>query len=168
MPSYLDVLTAKFPGSFTTSEFRDNKRVLVPADKARAVLFDLLKCLKEECGFDFLTDLAGIDYLNYPDAADRYAVVYALTNLATGERVFVKAFANDPDPELPSVVPLWKGADWMEREVYDMYGVTFAGHPDLRRILMPDEFTAYPLRKDYPLRGRGERHNFPSLTRAEG
>ena len=167
MPAYLDVLSAKFPGSFTTSEFRDNKRVLVPADKAGAVLFDLMKCLKDECGFDFLADVAGIDYLNYPDATDRYAVVYALTNLATGERVFVKAFANDPDPELPSVVELWKGADWMEREVYDMYGVRFTGHPDLRRILMPSEFTAYPLRKDYPLRGYGERHNFPTVTRAE-
>ena len=68
---------------------------------------------------------------------------------------------------MPSVVPLWKGADWMEREVYDMFGIVFDGHPDLRRILMPDEFTAFPLRKDYPLRGRGERHNFPGLTRAE-
>ena len=72
-----------------------------------AVLFDLLKCLKDECGFDFLADVAGIDYLNYPGAADRYGVVYALANTATAQRVFVKAFANDPDPELPSAVPLW-------------------------------------------------------------
>ena len=93
--------------------------------------------------------------------------MYGLTNTATGERVFVKAFANDPDPELPSAVELWKGADWMEREVYDMYGVKFTGHPDLRRILMPHEFTAFPLRKDYPLRGYGERHNFETVTRAE-
>jgi NADH-quinone oxidoreductase subunit C len=167
MAAYLDVLNAKFPGAFTTSAFRDNTRVVVAADRAPAVLFDLLKCLKDECGFDFLADLAGVDYLNYPNATDRFAVVYALTNLATGGRVFVKAFANDPDPVLPSAVPLWKGADWMEREVYDMYGVTFDGHPDLRRILMPSEFTAYPLRKDYPLRGHGERHNFPTITRAE-
>src|SRR3954452_20459070 len=122
MPAYLDVLTAKFPGSFTTSEFRDNKRVLVPADRATAVLFDAMKCLKDECGFDFLADLAGIDYLNYPNATDRYGVVYALVNTKTAERVFVKAFANDPEPVLPSAVPLWKGADWMEREVYDMFG----------------------------------------------
>ncbi len=167
MPSYLDTLNARFAGAFTTGEFRDNKRVLVAADQAPAVLFDLLKCLKDDCGFDYLVDVAGIDYLNYPDATDRYAVVYALTNTATGERVFVKAFANDPDPELPSAVPLWKGADWMEREVYDMYGVRFAGHPDLRRILMPGEFTAFPLRKDYPLRGAGERHNFQTVIRAE-
>jgi NADH-quinone oxidoreductase subunit C len=167
MPAYLDVLNAKFPGAFTASEFRDNRRVVLTADQSAAVLYDLLRCLQEECGFDFLCDVAGIDYLNYPNATDRYGVVYALTNTKTGERMFVKAHANDPDPVLPSVVSLWRGADWMEREVYDMFGVTFDGHPDLRRILMPAEFTAFPLRKDYPLRGLGERHNFPAITRAE-
>lgn len=167
MPGYLDILNAKFPGAFTTGEFRDNLRVLVAADQAPKVLFDLLACLKNECGFDYLADLAGIDYLNYPGAADRYAVVYALANTTTAGRLFVKTYTNDPDPELPSVVPLWSGANWMEREVYDMYGVRFAGHPDLRRILMPGEFTSFPLRKDYPLRGDGERHNFQNLTRAE-
>jgi NADH-quinone oxidoreductase subunit C len=164
---YLDTLSAKFPGAFTTSEFRDNKRVSLAADKAFATLFPLLKCIKEDCGFDFLAELGGIDYLNYPDAADRYCVVYGLTNTATGERVFVKAYANDPDPELPSVVPLWNGANWMEREVFDLFGVRFAGHPDLRRILLPGEFTSFPLRKDYPLRGAGERHNFDTVTRSE-
>jgi len=164
---YLDTLNAKFAGAFTTSAFRDNQRVLVNAERAPTVIFALLKCLKEECGFDMLAELGGIDYLNYPDATDRYCVVYGLTNTTTGERVFVKAFANDPEPELPSVTALWKGADWMEREVYDMYGVRFTGHPDLRRILMPSEYTAFPLRKDYPLRGYGERHNFPIVTRAE-
>ena len=167
MPSYLDTLNAKFAGVFSTAGFRDNHRVIVSAEKAQALLFPLLKCLKDECGFDMLAELGGIDYLNYPNATDRYGVVYGLTNTATGERLFVKALANDPDPELPSVVALWKGADWMEREVFDMYGVKFTGHPDLRRILMPHEFTAFPLRKDYPLRGYGERHNFPTVTRAD-
>ncbi|MDY3554128.1 NADH-quinone oxidoreductase subunit C [Gemmata sp. JC717] len=164
---YLDTLNAKFAGAFTTSSFRDNQRVLVDAEQAPKVLFALLKCLKEECGFNFLTDIGGVDYLGYAGATDRYCVVYGLTNLATGERVWVKAFANDPEPELPSVVELWKGADWMEREVYDMYGVRFPGHPDHRRILMPSEYTGHPLRKDYPLRGYGERHNFPTVTRAD-
>ena len=80
----------------------------------------------------------------------------------------LKTFINDPNPTLPSAYSLWKSADWLEREVYDMFGITFSDHPDLRRILTPDEFTAYPLRKDYPLKGRGERHNFPIVTRAEG
>jgi NADH-quinone oxidoreductase subunit C len=154
MPGYLDTLAAKFAGHFTTTEFRDNKRVVLAADKAPVVLFALLTCLRDEFGFDFLADVTGIDYLHYPNATDRYGVVYALTNTATGARVFVKAFANDPDPALPSVVSLWAGADWMEREVYDMYGVRFDGHPDLRRILMYPEFEGHPLRKDYPLLSR--------------
>ena len=159
MPGTVDTLTTRFPGAFTISAFKDNARVEIAADKAPAVLFDLLKCLKDECGFDFLADLAGVDYLNYPSATDRFAVVYALTNLATGERVFVKAFANDPDPVLPSAVPLWTGADWMEREVYDMFGVVFTGHPDLRRILLAEDWQGHPLRKDYeyPLEYHGIR-----------
>ena len=73
----------------------------------------------------------------------------------------MRVFLNEPDLTVPSAVPLWEGANWMEREVYDMFGIRFDGHPDLRRILMPEEFAAFPLRKDYPLQGRGEQHNFP-------
>jgi NADH-quinone oxidoreductase subunit C len=148
---------------FTTSEFRDNRRIIVPAERVYAVL----EFLKRQCGFDLLAELGGADYLQYPEAKDRYGVWYVLVNTTTGVRLIVKTFANDPEPTVPSVFSLWKGADWMEREVYDMYGVIFDGHPDLRRILMPDEFTAFPLRKDYPMRGRGERHNFPVITRPE-
>ncbi|MBV8074817.1 MAG: NADH-quinone oxidoreductase subunit C, partial [Planctomycetaceae bacterium] len=97
----------------------------------------------------------------------RFEVHYVLVNLDTAERLVVKAGVDEPDPTLPTVVHLWPGANWMEREVFDMFGITFTGHPDLRRILMPEEFTAFPLRKDYPLRGRGERHNFPRLTRGD-
>jgi NADH-quinone oxidoreductase subunit C len=166
MPANYEIpLREKFgPEVIRGDEFRGDKRITVPA----ARIHDVLRTLKEQYGFDYLADLAGIDYLGYPNAADRYGVVYALANTRTGDRLYVKTFVNDPDPELPSVVDLWRGADWMEREVYDMYGVRFAGHPDLRRILMPAEFVGYPLRKDYPLRGYGERHNFPHLTRAEG
>jgi NADH-quinone oxidoreductase subunit C len=151
------------PDSITTSEFRDNRRIHVAAPRA----FEILKCLKEEAGFDQLSELCAADYLNYPGARDRFGLWYVLVNIQTGERVIVKTFLNEPNPTIASVFPLCKGADWMEREVYDMYGITFEGHPDLRRILMPEEFVSYPLRKDYPLRGRGERHNFPALTRAE-
>ena len=165
MANYLIPLREKFGAdAIRGEEFRDNKRIIVPPAKLLAVLTSL----KEQFGFDMLADLAGIDYLGYPDAADRFGIVYALTSTRTAERLFVKTFVNDPDPELPSVVQLWRGADWMEREVYDMFGVRFAGHPDLRRILMPEGFTSHPLRKDYPLRGHGERHNFETVTRAEG
>ncbi len=149
--------------SFATSEFRDNQRVIVKPDR----LLHFLTCLKTEAGFDMLFELTAVDYLKYPQARDRFGVVYGLLKTTTGERVFVKTFVNEPDPTLPSVFELWQGADWLEREVFDMYGILFEGHPDLRRILLPDEFTSYPLRKDYPLRGRGERHNFPVITRAE-
>jgi len=157
-------LTAKFgEGALTTSEFRDNFRVHTEPER----LYAVLEYLQVGCGFDMLVELCAADYLHYPDARNRYGIWYALLNVATGERIIVKTFANDPDPAVPSVFRLWKGSDWMEREVYDMYGVVFTGHPDLRRILMPDECSSFPLRKDYPLRGRGERHNFPTITRAE-
>ena len=145
------------------STFRDNRRLVVPAERVYA----LLEHLKVDHGFDMLVDVTAIDYLEYPDATDRFGVVYCLLNTVSGERLIVKTLVNPPDAELPSVYALWRGADWMEREVFDMFGITFTGHPDLRRILMPDEFTAFPLRKDYPRQGRGERHNFPVITRAE-
>ncbi|CAN5629829.1 hypothetical protein BH11PLA2_BH11PLA2_13060 [soil metagenome] len=164
MQDYLIPLRQKFGDKFAGETFRDNVRVIVPAD----IIYDVLKTLKDTYGFEMLTDLAGIDYLGYPDATERFGVVYALTNMTNGDRLFIKTYVNDPDPELPSVVSLWLGADWMEREVYDLFGIRFENHPDLRRILMPEGCTSYPLRKDYPLRGYGERHNFPLLTRAEG
>src|SRR5436309_11543153 len=164
MPAADDILRQRLGADgFAASDFRDSHRVVVAQDK----LYPALEALKQG-GFDQLTDVTAVDYLHYPDAKDRFGLVYILTDTASGERVIVKTFLNEPDLTVPSAFPLWKGADWMEREVYDMYGIVFDGHPDLRRILMPDEFTAFPLRKDYPLRGKGERHNFPVLTRAEG
>jgi NADH-quinone oxidoreductase subunit C len=162
MPDVHELLTSRFGDAVTRSVFRDNVRYLAPAER----LIEVMSVLKE-AGFDYLAEIAGVDYLHYPNATDRYGVIYGLANTETAARVFVKVLVNDPDPHVPSVYALWKGADWMEREVYDMYGVVFDGHPDLRRILMPEEFTSFPLRKDYPLRGRGERHNFAPVTRAE-
>ena len=150
--------------AIATMVFRDNNRIIVGADR----LLEILRSLKDEHGFEMLIDISAVDYLHYPGAKDRFGVYYALLNLKTGNRVYVKTYLNEPELTLPSAFSLWKGADWMEREVYDMFGIYFQGHPDLRRILMPEEFTDYPLRKDYPLRGKGERHNLPTLTRAEG
>jgi len=145
------------------SEFRGQTRVVV----ARQSLYALLALLKEQLSFDLLVDITCVDYLDYPGARDRFGMVYLLANAVTNERITVRAMVNDPEPAVPSVTPLWEGANWLEREVWDMFGIRFEGHPDLRRILLPEEFTAYPLRKDYPLQGRGERHNFPVLRRAE-
>jgi NADH-quinone oxidoreductase subunit C len=150
-------------GAIVTSRFRDNVRFDVPPENVLAAL----GYLKNDCGFDMLAELTAADLLEYAGAKNRFRVLYVLVNTTTGERINVRTHVDDPDPTLPSTFPLWRGADWMEREVFDMFGIRFDGHPNLKRILMPDEFTAFPLRKDYPLRGRGERHNFPVITRAE-
>ncbi|MBU0719509.1 MAG: NADH-quinone oxidoreductase subunit C [Planctomycetes bacterium] len=137
--------------------------VRVPPDR----LIEVMRFLRRDarCSFEQLSDLAGVDYRDYPKARDRYGVVYALVSVSKGHRLWVKCFANDPDPEVPTVTGIWKGADWPEREVYDLFGVRFTGHPDLRRILTWDGFEAHPLRKDYPLRGRGERESFEVVKR---
>lgn len=117
------------------------------------------------CAFDQLSDLTCVDYLNFPDASDRYGVAYTLLSTTLGHRLWAKCFTNDPDPEVPSVTGVWHGADWLEREVWDLFGVKFNGHPDLRRIMTWEGFGAHPLRKDYPLRGLGERENYERVER---
>jgi NADH-quinone oxidoreductase subunit C len=146
-----------------SSAFRDNRRVVVDAD----VVHSVLEFLCKDKGFDLLVDITAVDYLEYAGAVNRFGVVYLLLSTSANARLIVKTFVNPPKLELPTATDLWRGADWMEREVFDMFGIVFEGHPDLRRILMPDEFTAFPLRKDYPIKGYGERHNFPVITRAE-
>ena len=158
----LDALKASL-GELPTSEFRGQSRVVVTKDK----LLDAMRVLKESRGFDLLVDVTCVDYLNYRDATDRFGLVYLLANTDTNERLTIRVFLNEPNLNVSSMFPLWSGAEWLEREVFDMFGIRFDGHPDLRRILMPEEFTAFPLRKDYPLQGRGERHNFQRIARAE-
>jgi NADH-quinone oxidoreductase subunit C len=158
----IDGLRARFE-DVVASEFRGQTRLVVPRDS----LFDAMKHLKEQQGFDFLVDITCVDYLNYRGAADRFGLVYLLANAESGERLTVRVVINEPELTVRSVTPLWEGANWLEREVWDMFGIRFQGHPDLRRVLLPEQFTAHPLRKDYPLQGRGERHNFPVLLRGQ-
>jgi NADH-quinone oxidoreductase subunit C len=131
---------------------------------------EVLRLLRndERTSFEQLADLTCVDYLQFPDARDRYGVIYSLLSHTHGHRLWLKCFVNDPEPEIPTVSHLWKGADWMEREIYDMFGIRFTGHPDLRRILTWEGFGSYPLRKDYPLTGRGERENYEITTRESG
>ncbi len=108
--------------------------------------------LRDTQGYDFLTDLTAVD--NGEDASPRFTVVYHLYSM-TG-RTYLRLAAdctNDDEPSIHSVTSLWPGADWLEREVYDMFGIRFGGHPDLRRILMWDGYPYHPLRKDFPLAG---------------
>ncbi len=161
-PATLEALKQKF-GEVPSSEFRGDTRVVLTKDQLLAGM-----TLLKQRGFDLLVDVTCVDYLNYRDATDRFGLVYLLANTITNERLTVRVFLNEPDLTVPSMMPLWEGADWLEREVFDMFGIVFDGHRDLRRILLPEEYTAHPLRKDYPLQGRGERHNFQRLTREEG
>jgi NADH-quinone oxidoreductase subunit C len=158
-------IAAAFP-DVTTSVFRGQHRVIVPVERA----FEALERLKR-AGFDLLVDVTWVDYLEYRAAKRRFGLVYLLASTATNARLTVRVFVDEPIegdepwPVVPSVVPLWRAADWLEREVWDLFGIRFEGHPDMRRLVMPEEFSGHPLRKDYPLQGRGERHNFPVLTR---
>ncbi|CUV09895.1 NADH-ubiquinone oxidoreductase chain C [hydrothermal vent metagenome] len=127
---------------------------------------DILKVLTEfkDDGFNFLADLTAIDNLTL-GGFERFAVSYHLLSHKTAERVTVKAYISEEKPSLPSVESLWKTADWQEREVFDLYGIRFEGHPNLIRIMNPDDFEGYPLRKDYPRLGRKERGDFPVIDR---
>ncbi len=104
--------------------------------------------------FSVLMDLAGVDY---PDEEPRFEVVYHFYSMERTARLRVKVRLPEAAPEVDSLTGLWKSADWHEREAWDLFGIVFRGHPDLRRLLMYEEFEGHPLRKDYPLRGRQPR-----------
>lgn len=127
--------------------FRGDETVVVP----RESLLEVMKILKEEEPFrmEYLMDLTVVDALLLREGP-RFEVVYHLYSLSKNHRLRVKTYASEEDPVVPSLVPLWHSANWMEREAWDLYGVRFEGHPDLRRILLYPEFYGHPLRKDYP------------------
>lgn len=113
-------------------------------------LLEVARWLRED-GFDMLLDIGGVDYL---PRVPRFEVVYHLLDLSSHRRVRLRVSPkNDATPEVPSIASIWPSAAAPEREVYDLFGVRFTGHPDLRRILMPDNWEGHPLRKDYPLQG---------------
>jgi NADH-quinone oxidoreductase subunit C len=113
---------------------------------------EICRFLKESLGFNFLTDVTAVDYWGKDP---RFMMVYHLCSLPKKERIRLKSPVAESDPSIDSLVPLWKTANWLEREVFDLFGITFNNHPDLRRILMPNDWVGHPLRKDYPLQGPG-------------
>lgn len=143
-------LLSTLQAKFSTVTFRpsgDCPAYNVSADD----LLPLCRYLRDELKYDLLADLSGIDW---KDRNPRFAVAYHL--LSTTRHAYIRLVADCPDsahPKLPSVVPLWPAADWHEREAFDMFGIRFSEHPDLRRILMWDEYPYFPLRKDFPLAG---------------
>ena len=126
-------------------------------------VIDVLKTFKD-AGFNFLADLTAIDNLTL-GGFERFAVVYHLLSHGSAERVTIKAYVPEDNPVLPSIALLWKTADWQEREVFDLFGIEFEGHPNLTRIMNPDDYEGHPLRKDYPRLGRKERYDFPVIDR---
>lgn len=151
----LDRLRARFgPRILETHEHRGDATALVAREAIREVL---AFCRDEpELAFEVLMDLTAVDYLRYPGAEGRprFEVVYHLYSLTHNHRLRLKVPVEEADPVVASAVPFWPIADWFEREVWDMFGVRFAGHPDLRRLLMYEEFEGHPLRKDYPITRR--------------
>jgi NADH-quinone oxidoreductase subunit C len=173
-PTFALVKT-RFPDKrFRATEYRGLSTLIVePSD-----LHEVMAFLKNDpaAKYEFLSDVGGVDYLGYPTPTiGRFAVVYNLIAHSRDDRFLVKTFVNpsvptdgiveDPTLLVDSVTDLWPGAEWMEREVFDMFGIRFRGHPDLRRILMWEEYPGHPLRKDYPLRGRGEREQYSVVDR---
>ncbi len=126
----------------THADFGD-ATALVDPPRIEAVL----RFLRDEADFDMLTDLTAVDYLGQ---TPRFEVVYHLYGTETNQRVRIKARVAEEAAEIASAVRLYASANWMEREVFDLYGIRFDGHPDLRRILLYEDFEGYPLRKDYP------------------
>ncbi|MEE9225879.1 MAG: NADH-quinone oxidoreductase subunit C [Bacteroidota bacterium] len=131
-----------------TDEFRGDLTVTVKKDDIVRVCKFLLD--DEDLRFDSLRDIVGIDMYR-PE--NRFEVVYNLYSLKNNYRLFLKVLVDEQDLRVPTVVGVWAGANWLEREAFDMFGIVFEGHPDLRRIYMPEEFEYYPLRKDFPLMG---------------
>ena len=124
---------------------------------------DILKLFKNN-EFNFLADMTAIDNLTL-GGFERFSVVYHLLSHETKERVTIKAYVPEDEPVLPSAESLWKTADWQEREIYDLFRISFKGHPNLIRIMNPDDYKGHPLRKDYPRLGREERDDFPVIER---
>ncbi|MDB5329727.1 MAG: nuoC [Phycisphaerales bacterium] len=180
----LNPLKQRFPDAkLLVTEFRGMVTVAVPREN----LLGIATFLRDEASlrYDMLAELNGVDYLGYPAAVHRFAVNYGLTSIPNNNRLWLKVYLDstgdtspghdlrdeevvekgDPGLKVTSVTSVWPGAEWMEREVYDMFGIIFVGHPDLRRILTWNGFGSYPLRKDYPLRGVGERERYKIITR---
>jgi len=118
---------------------------------ARDGLCDQFRVLKEDdkLGFDFLSDITAVDY--WKKKEPRFEVVYHLLSLKGRRRLCVKVPVPEDDPVVESLTPMWAGANWLEREVWDLFGIRFSGHPNLKRVLLYDEFQGHPLRKDYPV-----------------
>jgi NADH-quinone oxidoreductase subunit C len=146
----LDKLKEKFGDAIIASSNALGEDAIVIARDQAAEVFRTLHD-DGEFAFEFLIDVTAVDW---PERRPRFEVVYQLKSMSRNQRLRVKIHLENDDAWVPSAYPVWKSADWLERECFDMFGVEFRGHPDLRRILMYDSFVGHPLRKDYPFQKR--------------
>ncbi len=148
MQALLDQLKTKFSGAILeTSSFHGDEAALVRADR----LVEICSHLKNDCQMNFLMDVCGVDY---PEREYRFEVVYHLYSYPAKKRLRLKVGVTESNPRVPSVISIWKSADWFEREAFDLFGIIFEGHPHLHRLLTYDEFEGHALRKDYPINRR--------------
>lgn len=151
VPGFITTLQNALPGAVTgLSYFVGDWTVIVAPEQVLDVMRHLFAA--PDASFDFCSDVTATDW---PPRAERFDVIYCLFSTRYRHRVRVKAKVAENQP-IASVTPVWRAAGWLEREVFDMFGIQFSGHPDLRRILMPDDWQGFPQRKDYPLEGPGE------------
>ncbi|MBC8104564.1 MAG: NADH-quinone oxidoreductase subunit C [Cytophagales bacterium] len=147
--------------------FRDQDFLTVRKDR----IVDILTTLRDDadCDYRLVSDIFGVDLLGF-DREPRFEVIYSLYSLSTNRRIVIKAQVDEDEAAIDTVSDVWPAANWPEREIFDLFGIHFKGHPDLRRILMPDDWVGHPLRKDYPLGGeevefshnvRGREENLP-------
>lgn len=143
------IIQERFPAEVReVREFRCQVSVVVRRDRISELLGFLHG--NEELSFDYLQDLCGVDYLGRK--TPRFEVVYHLYSIRNRHAIRIRAEVPEDDPVIDSVVPIWQGANWHERECFDLIGIRFKGHPDLRRILLPEDWEGHPLRKDYQLK----------------
>jgi len=160
MSSIVSKIQAEMPDAIVSHQERFGEITFLAR---REKISDFLRFLHDtpELSFDHITDITAVDF---PNEEPRFEVVYQLYSIRNNHRVRVKARVPEDDCAIDSATPIWKGANFLEREVYDMMGITFNNHPDLRRILMTEDYDeGHPLRKDFPIEGRGWRDTFPFL-----
>jgi NADH-quinone oxidoreductase subunit C len=133
-------------GQVSVSVTRGDVQLLVP----RSIIIDVLRKLKEDFGFTYLIDIVAADRFT---SEDRFEVIWNIISLKDQSRIFVKTRVPEEDPCLPTSIDIWPAANWNEREAFDMMGIRFTGHPDLRRLFLPEDFEYFPLRKEFPLMG---------------
>ncbi len=161
----LDALKSRFGEAIlaTHADCGDETAVVAPGQ-----LLEIAGLLRDDpaLAFDLPLDVTAVDYFSHPSprpCATRFEVIYHLRSLSHGHRIRLKVQLTAGAPQLPSLSPIWPGFSWYERETFDMFGIHFANHPDLRRLLLYPEFVGHPLRKDYPLRGYQPTMEMPTL-----